>query len=510
MTQQTKSGRISFARAKVRFDYPDFLEIQVKSFRKFFSLWTTPEERKKEGLYQVFTDYFPINDTRNSFVLEFVDYYIEPSRYTIEECIERGLTYSVSLKARLRLYCTDKDHVDFDTSEQDVFLGSIPDMTNRGTFVINGAERVVVSQLHRSPGVFFSQTTHNNGTKLYSARIIPFRGAWIEFSTDINNVMYAYIDRKKKMPVTMLLRALDYSSDSDILKLYDLGEEVEVTQEELEKHKGRALAGKVVRETFEEFVDEATGEVVNNKRIDEVLDRGAILDDETIPKILESGERTILLRKDDDRSKKFDIIYDTFAKDSTTNTLDAQKQIYRIIRSSDPPDEVAAKEHIEKLFFSEKRYDLGKVGRYKINRRLHNDGVGEDVRVLDRRDIVKIIEHLIELRNSRKEVDDIDHLSNRRVRTVGEQLANQFGIGLARMTRTIRERMNVRDSEVFTASDLINSKALSSVINSFFGTNQLSQFMDQTNPLAEMTHKRRLSALGPGGLTRERAGFEVR
>ena len=386
MTQQTKSGRISFARAKVRFDYPDFLEIQVKSFRKFFSLWTTPEERKKEGLYQVFTDYFPINDTRNSFVLEFVDYYIEPSRYTIEECIERGLTYSVSLKARLRLYCTDKDHVDFDTSEQDVFLGSIPDMTNRGTFVINGAERVVVSQLHRSPGVFFSQTTHNNGTKLYSARIIPFRGAWIEFSTDINNVMYAYIDRKKKMPVTMLLRALDYSSDSDILKLYDLGEEVEVTQEELEKHKGRALAGKVVRETFEEFVDEATGEVVNNKRIDEVLDRGAILDDETIPKILESGERTILLRKDDDRSKKFDIIYDTFAKDSTTNTLDAQKQIYRIIRSSDPPDEVAAKEHIEKLFFSEKRYDLGKVGRYKINRRLHNDGVGEDVRVLDRRD----------------------------------------------------------------------------------------------------------------------------
>lgn len=510
MTQQTKSGRLSFARAKAHYDYPDFLEIQVTSFRNFFSLWTTPEERKKEGLYQVFSDYFPINDTRNNFVLEFLDYYIDPSRYSIEECIERGLTYSVSLKARLKLYCTDKAHEDFDTSVQDVFLGSIPDMTDRGTFVINGAERVVVSQLHRSPGVFFSQTTHNNGTKLYSARIIPFRGAWIEFSTDINNVMYAYIDRKKKMPVTMLLRALDYSSDSDILKLYDLGEEIEATPEVLAQHKGRALAGKVVRETFEEFVDEATGEVVNNKRIDEVLDRGAILDDETIPKILESGEKVILLRKDDDRSKKFDIIYDTFAKDPTTNTIDAQKQIYRIIRSSDPPDEAAAREHIEKLFFSEKRYDLGKVGRYKINRRLHNEGVGEDVRVLDRRDIVKIIEHLIDLRNSRKEVDDIDHLSNRRVHTVGEQLANQFGIGLARMTRTIRERMNVRDSEVFSPSDLINPKTLSSVINSFFGTNQLSQFMDQTNPLAEMTHKRRLSALGPGGLMRERAGFEVR
>lgn len=512
MTQQMKSGRLSFARAKAHYDYPDFLEIQVKSFRNFFSLWTTPEERKKEGLYQVFADYFPINDTRNNFLLEFLDYSIDPSRYTIEECIERGLTYSVLLRARLRLSCTDKDHEDFDTSVQDVFLGAIPDMTDRGTFVINGAERVVVSQLHRSPGVFFSQTTHNNGTKLYSARIIPFRGAWVEFSTDINNVMYAYIDRKKKMPVTMLLRALDYSSDSDILKLYDLGEEIEVSREELEKHKGRTLAGKLIVETFEEFVDESTGEVVNHPRTEELLNRGAILDDEAIQIILDSGESTILLTRDDDRAKKFDIIYGTFDKDSTKNTIEAQKQIYRLMRNSDPPDEDAAREHIEKMFFSEKRYDLGKVGRYKINRKLHDnyDGIGEDVRVLDRRDIVKIIEHLIDLRNSRKEVDDIDHLSNRRVRTVGEQLATQFGIGLARMTRTIRERMNVRDSEVFAPSDLINPKTLSSVINSFFGTNQLSQFMDQTNPLAEMTHKRRLSALGPGGLTRERAGFEVR
>ena len=506
----TESGRVTFARARAHFDYPDFLEIQVKSFRSFFSLWTTPEQRKQEGLYTVFTDNFPITDTRNNFVLEFLDYHIDPSRYTIDECIERGLTYSVSLKAKLKLYCTDKDHEDFDTSVQDVYLGTIPDMTPRGTFVINGAERVVVSQLHRSPGVFFAQSIHNNGTKLYSARIIPFRGSWIEFATDINNVMYAYIDRKKKLPVTTLLRAIGYDTDSDILEIYGLADVIEATPEQLEANKGRKLAAQLRRAWKEDFVDEETGEVVMSERTEDILERGAELNEENIATILESGVKTISLHKDDAKSMEYKIIYDTLEKDTTVSTTEAVKFIYRLLRNSEPPDEATALDVIDKLFFSERRYDLGSVGRFKINRKLHITDVPEDVRVLTKEDIIKIIAYLIELRNSKADVDDIDHLSNRRVRTVGEQLANQFGVGLARMARTIRERMNVRDNEVFTPSDLVNAKTLSSVVNSFFGTNQLSQFMDQTNPLAEMTHKRRLSALGPGGLTRERAGFEVR
>jgi len=508
MSQVTKKGRISFARAKSQFEYPDFLEIQVKSFRSFFSLWTTPEERKQEGLYRVFEENFPISDTRNNFTLEFLDYFIDPSRYTIEECIEQGLTYSVLLKAKLRLSCNDADHEDFDTEVQDVYLGAIPDMTPRGTFVINGAERVVVSQLHRSPGVFFAQSTHNNGSKLYSARIIPFRGSWIEFATDINNVMYAYIDRRKKLPVTTLLRAIGYDTDNDILNIFNLAEEVEVNASSIEKYRGRILAGKLSKTWTEDFVDEETGEVVTTPRYEPLLDRGVVLDDESINTILESGIRRIVLQKDSETAE-YRIIYDTLAKDLTVSSKDAVTYIYRLLRNAEPPDDATARDVIDKLFFSEKRYDLGHVGRFKINRKL-NLSIGEDVRVLTNEDIIQIIKYLIELRNSKADVDDIDHLSNRRVRTVGEQLANQFSVGLLRMARTIRERMNVRDNEVFSPTDLINPKTLSAVINSFFGTNQLSQFMDQTNPLAEMTHKRRLSALGPGGLSRERAGFEVR
>lgn len=509
MSHLNKQPRHSFARAKAQFEYPDFLEIQVKSFRSFFSLWTTPEERRQEGLYKVFSDNFPISDTRNNFVLEFLDYFIDPSRYTIEECIAQGLTYSVPLRAKLKLYCTDPQHEDFETVVQDVYLGTIPDMTPRGTFVINGAERVVVSQLHRSPGVFFAQSTHNNGTKLYSARIIPFRGSWIEFATDINNVMYAYIDRRKKLPVTTLLRAIGFDSDNDILNIYDLAEEVKVTKANLKKCIGRVLAGKLSRTWTEDFVDEETGEVVTTDRFDLLLERGVVLDEDNIQIILDSGVDTISLHKETGGSAEYKIINDTLAKDLTNNSKDAVTYIYRLLRNSEPPDEATARDVIDKLFFSEKRYDLGNVGRFKINRKLNLE-IGEDVRVLTKEDIIQIIKYLIELKNSKADVDDIDHLSNRRVRTVGEQLANQFSIGLVRMARTIRERMNVRDNEVFYPVDLINAKTLSAVINSFFGTNQLSQFMDQTNPLAEMTHKRRLSALGPGGLSRERAGFEVR
>lgn len=509
MSQENNGRRISFARAKAQFEYPDFLEIQVKSFRSFFSLWTTPEERKKEGLYQVFKENFPINDTRNNFTLEFLDYSLDPSRYTIEECIERGLTYSVPLKAKLRLFCSDQEHEDFDTVVQEVYLGTIPDMTPRGTFVINGAERVVVSQLHRSPGVFFAQSTHNNGTKLYSARIIPFRGSWIEFATDINNVMYAYIDRRKKLPVTTLLRAIGFDLDSDILSIYDLAEEVQVSKDSLEQCIGRKLAGKLSKTWTEDFVDDETGEVVTTSRYEQLLDRGVVLDEETIQVILDSGEETILLHKEIEGGSDYKIIHDTLAKDPTNNTKEAVTHIYRLLRNSEPPDEATARDVIDKLFFSDKRYDLGSVGRFKINRKLNLD-TDESIRVLTKEDIIQIIKYLIQLKNSKADIDDIDHLSNRRVRTVGEQLANQFSLGLIRMARTIRERMNVRDSEVFSPTDLINAKTLSAVINSFFGTNQLSQFMDQTNPLAEMTHKRRLSALGPGGLSRERAGFEVR
>ncbi|PID89999.1 MAG: DNA-directed RNA polymerase subunit beta, partial [Bacteroidetes bacterium] len=509
MSQAQQDQRITFARAKAQFEYPDFLEIQVQSFRSFFSLWTTPEERTQEGLYRVFKDNFPISDTRNNFELEFLDYSIDPSRYTIEECIERGLTYSVPLKAKLRLSCNDKEHEDFDTQVQEVYLGSIPDMTPRGTFVINGAERVVVSQLHRSPGVFFAQSTHNNGTKLYSARIIPFRGSWIEFATDINNVMYAYIDRRKKLPVTTLLRAIGYDLDSDILNIYDLAEEINVNDVNLDDYVGRVLAGKLSRTWTEDFVDDETGEVVSTSRFEQLVDRGVVLDEDTIDIIKDSGIDTILLHKDSSAASEYKIIHDTLAKDPTNNTKEAVTHIYRLLRNSEPPDDATARDVIDKLFFSEKRYDLGSVGRFKINRKLRLD-TDESVRVLTREDIIQIIKYLIELKNSKADVDDIDHLSNRRVRTVGEQLANQFNLGLIRMARTIRERMNVRDSEVFSPIELINAKTLSAVINSFFGTNQLSQFMDQTNPLAEMTHKRRLSALGPGGLSRERAGFEVR
>ena len=503
------NNRINFSSIKNPLEYPDFLEVQLKSFRDFFQLDTPPEKRKNEGLYKVFSENFPINDTRNNFTLEFLDYYIDPPRYTIDECIDRGLTYNVPLKAKLRLSCTDPDHEDFSTVIQDVYLGPIPYMTDKGTFVINGAERVVVSQLHRSPGVFFGQNMHTNGTKLYSARIIPFRGSWIEFTTDINNVMYAYIDRKKKLPVTTLLRAVGFESDKDILEIFNLAEEVKATKTNLKKAIGRKLAARVLKTWVEDFADEDTGEVVSIDRNEVIIDRETILEAEHIDKIIETGVSTILLHREEANMSDYTIIYNTLQKDSCNSEKEAVYYIYRQLRNAEPTDEASAREVINNLFFSEKRYDLGDVGRYRINRKLNLD-IAAEIKVLTREDIIAIIQYLIELINSKADVDDIDHLSNRRVRTVGEQLYNQFGIGLARMARTIRERMNVRDNEVFTPIDLINAKTISSVINSFFGTNALSQFMDQTNPLAEITHKRRLSALGPGGLSRERAGFEVR
>jgi len=503
------NNRVNFASVHNPYPYPDFLDVQLKSFRDFLQLDTPPEERKNDGLYKVFAENFPITDTRNNFVLEFLDYYIDPPRYSIDECLERGLTYSVPLKAKMKLYCTDPDHEDFGTFIQDVFLGTIPYMTNNGTFVINGAERVVVAQLHRSPGVFFGQGVHANGTVLYSARIIPFKGSWIEFATDINNVMYAYIDRKKKLPVTTMLRAIGYESDKDILKIFDLAEEVEVNKESLKECIGRKLAGNVMQTSYEEFTDEDTGEVTMMTRNNLIMERGTEITEDNYQEILESGVDTILLHKDEDTANKFSIIFNTLAKDPSNSEIEAVRYIYRQLRNADPVDDESAREVFRNLFFSDKRYDLGEVGRYRINKKLGLDTDG-DVRVLTKEDIIAIIKYLIKLINSNASVDDIDHLSNRRVRTVGEQLANQFSIGLARMSRTIRERMNVRDNEVFTPTELINAKTISSVINSFFGTNPLSQFMDQTNPLAEVTHKRRLSALGPGGLTRERAGFEVR
>lgn len=505
----TDKPRVNFATVKNPLPYPDFLEVQLKSFRDFLQLDTPPEKRNNEGLYKVFAENFPIADTRNNFVLEFLDYYIDPPRYTIEECLERGQTYSVPLKAKLKLYCTDPDHEDFATVIQDVFLGPIPYMTEKGTFVINGAERVVVSQLHRSPGVFFGQSTHANGTKLYSARIIPFRGSWIEFATDINNVMYAYIDRKKKLPVTTLLRAIGLESDKDIIEIFDLAEEMKVNKTNLKKALGRKLAARVLRTWVEDFVDEDTGEVVSIDRNEVVIDRETVLEEEHIQQILDSGVSTILLHKEDANTSDYSIIFETLQKDTTNSEKEAIQYIYRQLRNAEPPDDASAREVINNLFFSEKRYDLGEVGRYRINKKLGLT-TSMDVKVLTKEDMIEIIKYLIELINSKTDVDDIDHLSNRRVRTVGEQLYNQFGVGLARMSRTIRERMNVRDNEVFTPIDLINAKTISSVINTFFGTNALSQFMDQTNPLAEITHKRRLSALGPGGLSRERAGFEVR
>ena len=509
MSSTAENQRVNFASIKNQFPYPDFLEVQLKSFQDFLQLDTPPEKRKKEGLYKVFAENFPIADTRNNFVLEFLDYYIDPPRYTIDECIARGLTYSVPLKAKLKLYCTDPDHEDFDTVIQDVYLGPIPYMTERGTFVINGAERVVVSQLHRSPGVFFGQSTHANGTKLYSARIIPFKGSWIEFATDINNVMYAYIDRKKKLPVTTLLRAIGFESDKDILEIFNLAEEVKVSKANLKKLIGRKLAARVLKTWVEDFVDEDTGEVVSIERNDVIIDRESVLDSDNIEAILESGTQNILLHREDQNLSDYAIIYNTLQKDPSNSEKEAVLYIYRQLRNAEPADEASAREVIQNLFFSEKRYDLGEVGRYRINKKL-NLTTSDDIKVLTKEDIIEIIKYLIELINSKAIVDDIDHLSNRRVRTVGEQLYNQFGIGLARMSRTVRERMNVRDNEVFTPIDLINAKTISSVVNSFFGTNALSQFMDQTNPLAEITHKRRLSALGPGGLSRERAGFEVR
>ncbi|MDD3479319.1 MAG: DNA-directed RNA polymerase subunit beta [Paludibacteraceae bacterium] len=509
MSSNTENQRTSFASIKDQLAYPDFLEVQLKSFRDFFQLDTPPERRKNEGLYRVFAENFPIADTRNNFVLEFLDYYVDPPRYSIDECIRRGLTYSVPLKAKLKLYCTDPDHEDFDTVIQDVYLGPIPYMTAKGTFVINGAERVIVSQLHRSPGVFFGQSTHANGTKLYSARIIPFRGSWIEFATDINNVMYAYIDRKKKLPVTTLLRAIGYESDQDILETFGLAEEVKVNKTNLKKVIGRKLAVRVVKTWAEDFVDEDTGEVVSVERTKVLIDRETIIESNHIDDIIESGNQTILLHREDQNVDDFAIIYNTLQKDPSNTEKEAVLHIYRQLRNAEPADDASARETINGLFFSEKRYDLGEVGRYRINRKL-NLTTDMGVRVLTKEDIIEIIKYLIKLINSKVDVDDIDHLSNRRVRTVGEQLYQQFNIGLARMARTIRERMNVRDNEVFTPIDLINAKTISSVINSFFGTNALSQFMDQTNPLAEITHKRRLSALGPGGLSRDRAGFEVR
>jgi len=509
MSPKTDNKRISFSSVKNRMPYPDLLEVQLKSFHDFFQMDTTAENRKNEGLYKVFMKNFPITDTRNNFVLEFIDYYIDPPRYSIDECLERGLTYSVPLKAKLKLYCTDPEHEDFDTVIQDVYFGTIPYMTPRGTFVINGAERVIVSQLHRSPGVFFGQSIHTNGTKLYSARIIPFKGSWIEFATDINNVMYAYIDRKKKLPVTTLLRAIGFESDREILEIFDLAEEVKVTKANLKKAIGQRLAARVLKTWVEDFVDEDTGEVVSIERNEIIIDRETVLEERHIEDIIDSGAKSILIHKEAPGNVDYSIVYNTLQKDPCNSEKEAVVYIYRQLRNSEPPDEATARDVIEKLFFSDKRYDLGDVGRFRINKKLDLD-IPYEVRVLTREDMIAIIKYLIQLINSKTDVDDIDHLSNRRVRTVGEQLANQFSVGFVRMARTIRERMNVRDNEVFTPVDLINAKTLSSVINSFFGTNQLSQFMDQTNPLAEMTHKRRLSALGPGGLSRERAGFEVR
>ncbi|VAW22140.1 DNA-directed RNA polymerase beta subunit [hydrothermal vent metagenome] len=509
MYVNTEKERINFSSTQTRFDYPDFLEVQVKSFRNFFQLGTTPENRKNEGLYRVFEENFPLSDTRNNFVLEFIDYQVDPPRYSIEECNERGLTYSVPLKAKLKLYCTDPEHEDFDTVIQDVYLGTVPYMTDRGTFVINGAERVIVSQLHRSPGVFFGHSLHANGTKLYSARVIPFKGSWIEFATDINSVMFAYIDRKKKLPVTTLLRAIGYESDKDILEIFNLADEVKVSKSGLKKIIGRRLAARVLKSWVEDFVDEDTGEVVSIERNEVIIDRETVVEEAHIEDILDSGVKTILLHKEDQNQQDYSIIYNTLQKDPCNSEKEAVLHIYRQLRNAEPPDEATARDVIDKLFFSDKRYDLGNVGRYRINKKLGLN-IDMNTKVLTREDIIEIIKYLIQLVNSKTDVDDIDHLSNRRVRTVGEQMYNQFGVGLARMARTIRERMNVRDNEVFTPIDLINSKTLSSVINSFFGTNALSQFMDQTNPLAEMTHKRRMSALGPGGLSRERAGFEVR
>ena len=509
MSKKTKNQRISFASSKILLEYPDLLEVQLKSFQDFFQLDTTPENRKNEGLYQVFQEIFPIEDTRNSYRLEFIDYFIDPPQYSIDECLERGLTYNVPLKAKLRLSCNDPEHEDFDTKVQDVYLGNIPYMTPGGTFIINGSERIIVSQLHRSPGVFFGQSLHANGTKLYSARIIPFKGSWIEFATDINNVMYAYIDRKKKLPVTTLLRAIGYNSDKDIIDIFGLADEIEVTPENLKANEGRKFAAKVLRTWSEDFVDEDTGEVIPVERSEIYVDRGEILGEDTIAKLAETDVKTILLQKDEANVNEYAIIYNTLQKDPTNTEMEAVNYIYKQLRNSEPPDEATARDVIEKLFFSEKRYDLGDVGRYRLNKKL-NLTIDENTRVLTNTDMIEIIKYLIQLINSKAVVDDIDHLSNRRIRTVGEQLANQFSVGLSRMARTIRERMNVRDSEQFAPTDLINAKTLSSVINSFFGTSQLSQFMDQTNPLSEMTHKRRLSALGPGGLSRDRAGFEVR
>ena len=509
MSQNTKNQRISFASSKILLEYPDLLEVQLKSFRDFFQLETTPENRKSEGLYQVFQEIFPIEDTRNNYKLEFIDYFVDPPQYSIDECLERGLTYNVPLKAKLRLSCSDPEHEDFDTKIQDVYLGNIPYMTPGGTFVINGSERIIVSQLHRSPGVFFGQSVHANGTKLYSARIIPFKGSWIEFATDINNVMYAYIDRKKKLPVTTLLRAIGFNSDKDIIDIFGLADEIEATEENLRKNEGRKLAAKVLKTWFEDFVDEDTGEVIPVERTVPIVERGEILGEDTIEKLADTDVKTILLQKEDANVNEYAIIYNTLQKDPTNTETEAINYIYKQLRNSEPPDEATARDVIDKLFFSEKRYDLGDVGRYRLNKKL-NLSIPEETRVLTNTDIIEIIKYLIQLINSKAAVDDIDHLSNRRIRTVGEQLANQFSVGLARMARTIRERMNVRDSEQFAPTDLINAKTLSSVINSFFGTSQLSQFMDQTNPLSEMTHKRRLSALGPGGLSRDRAGFEVR
>ena len=507
-TKNTQGNeRINFSSAKGNVEVPDFLDIQIESFKEFFQMDTLPEDRVKEGLYKTFQENFPITDSRNQFVLEFLDYMVDSPRYSIEECVERGLTYSVPLKARLKLYCTDPEHEDFETVIQDVFLGPVPYMTPSGSFIINGAERVVVTQLHRSPGVFFGQTYHANGTKLYYSRIIPFKGSWMEFTTDINNVMYAYIDRKKKLPFTTLLRAIGYESDKDILQIFDLAEEVKVSKTTLKKVEGRILAARVLNTWFEDFVDEDTGEVVSIERNEIILDRETVLEQEHLDLILESGVKTILLHKEN--SSEFSIIQNTLQKDPTNSEKEAVEYIYRQLRNADPPDEETARGIIEKLFFSEQRYSLGEVGRYRLNKKLGLN-IPVETEVLTREDIIAIVHHLIELANSKAEVDDIDHLSNRRIKTVGEQLAGQFGVGLSRIARTIKERMNVRDNEIFTPVDLVNAKTLTSVVNSFFGTNQLSQFMDQTNPLSEVTHKRRLSALGPGGLSRERAGFEVR
>ena len=509
MATKNQTQRVNFSAMQKQLPYPDFLDIQLKSFREFVQMDATPEQRRKEGLFKVFSENFPIADTRNNFILEFLDYQVDQPRYSIEECLLRGLTYCVPLKAKLKLYCTDPDHEDFDTVIQDVFLGTIPYMTPKGTFVINGAERVVVSQLHRSPGVFFGTSMHSNGTKLYSARIIPFRGSWIEFATDINKVMYAYIDRKKKLPVTTLLRAIGFESDKDILDCFGLAEEIKVNKENLQNMVGRTLAGNVLKSWAEDFVDEDTGEVVSIERNEVIIERETELTAELCDRILEAGVKTILLHKEEAREADFSIIFNTLQKDPSHSEKEAVLYIYRQLRNAEPADDATAREMIQNLFFSQKRYDLGDVGRYRINRKL-NMHISDDVRVLTKEDIIEIIKYLVLLINSNAEVDDIDHLSNRRVRTVGEQLYNQFNIGLARMSRTIRERMNVRDNEVFTPTDLINAKAISSVINSYFGTNALSQFMDQQNPLAEITHKRRMSALGPGGLSRDRAGFEVR